>query len=196
MPPNIKRMNKGAYLAFFITMLILNIAAIVIVSVIMYREQKLAYVYVGLVAGSLLIMIASVGLAVFHYRMWAAIYEKDMKVGGVKIDPVIAVALLFVSFVGEYWTFRFYTEFIYHYNENVKKYGGELQLLPTGESAYTAIAKLRVAALIIGIITIAIPFVLPLLWLLILVMYFIFFGLVSKTCDAVNFLADAVERGS
>jgi uncharacterized protein YacL len=196
MPPKIKRMNKGAYLTYFSIMLILNLAAIVVASIIMNREREMVYLLPAMVAWCVLIMIASVGLAVFHYRMWAAIYEKDMEVGGVKIDPVIAVVLLFISFVGEYWTFRFYTEFVSHYNDTVEKYGDELQLLSiTG--AFTSLPVLRLIVFILGffcVIPYTIIVALPLAWFLTLVMYFIFLKFTWQISDAVNSLADAVEN--
>ena len=146
MPAKIKRMNKKFFMGAFISPFIIFGVFLVFYFLGMSAQmmEQLLGCLLDLI-GALCFICILAFIILFHYRMWAAIYEKDMKVGSTKVDPVAAVVLLFIPIVGVFWMFKFYSVFVHRMYEKVTEYNDGLEPLPIG-GVFTAIPVLRLIA--------------------------------------------------
>jgi hypothetical protein len=204
MQNRIKRINNKYYLGAFISPAIVFIIFAIVDSILsvsgVQREMmgnKLAGFFSPI--AEIYTIFLGVSLILFHYRMWATIYEKDMKVGKAKVDPVAAVVLFLVPFVGEFWTFKFYSFFVSRFNEDVSEYAkvtgnpDGLRSLPVDISAFKVLPVLRMTALIFTLLSMMFSGALYIVGFFYVIMYLVFLIIVWQTCDAVNRLADAIE---
>jgi hypothetical protein len=187
-------MNKWLFLGAFL--LVPAAALLGIAGVSFLSEGAIAEIIAMLLSEGVLALIGMfVGVfylfpvILFHYRMWAAIYDR-----GMRISPGLAVVLLFVPVVNLFWIFRLYPGFVRSYNEQVEKNHTALPRLEP--SAYQVFPTMLLISVILGFVTLF-NFRLPLVEIVVgLIAYVYLLIVVSRTCDAVNRLADAVEGGS
>jgi hypothetical protein len=109
------------------------------------------------------------------YKMWAAIQD-----GRPRTTPAKAIGYLFIPFFSVYWIFQVWGGCPADYNSYVGSHRSDLPRLNSG--IYVAYPVL--------ILLSAIPF---LNILTVFVSLFVFFAIITKTCDAVNRLADVTQ---
>jgi hypothetical protein len=123
----------------------------------------------------------------FHYRMWAAIYNEQ-----VDTPPKLAVLFLFIPLYNLYWIFKFYPGFVQYYNENIDRYGIGSEVQPIDKLVFTAYPLLKYISIIVRIVS-ALGSSRSLINAFSIFLFVLFIMMVSKTCDAVNALADVAE---
>ena len=113
------------------------------------------------------------------YKMWASIRDGNQT----RTTPGKAIGFLFIPFFNLYWLFQVWAGFPTDYNQYVEQH--RLSVPHLGSGIYTAYPVLIVLSVIPGLNV-----------LTALVGLFVFFVIIAKTSDAVNRLADAVQRQS
>ena len=171
-------MNTKLILGVFLSPIVVGILLFAYKSEYDVLEELFIPIVVSFAALFLLCFI------LFHYHMWKAVYNEYMEV-----PPSSAVLPLLIPIVNIFWAFGFYRDFVQYYNKNIGRYDLKSRLLPIGGSAFRALPVLYVISMLAAWI--------PRVSLLLdAITYIIFLVVVWQTCNAVNALADAVERGS
>ncbi|MBN1881176.1 MAG: hypothetical protein JW885_03300 [Deltaproteobacteria bacterium] len=212
MQQKIKRMEKKFFMGVFLSPVVLAVIIILLIEIIpgtygvfaalleYIMEDTLMYI-IGhnlkhVIEDNTIIFIITILYSVllftckilFHYRMWAAIYDEQ-----IDTPPKLAVLLLFIPLYNLYWIFKFYPGFVQYYNENIDRYGIGSEVQPIDKLVYTAYPVTQYISVIIVIVS-ALISSRSSIGVMNLVCFVVFIIMVSKTCDAVNTLADVVEE--
>jgi len=176
-------MNKTIYagifslsLGFFLLFGLLLGVAVLLQDLVWYQEAPGLGVQLIVILGILgfvqFLFVQMIYTFVVLWKMWRSIQD-----GHARTTPGKAIGLLFIPFFNIYWIFQVWGGFPTDYNSYVQRHRLPVSHLPAGVfKAYPAIILLT-----------AIPF---LGILAALVNMFLFVAIISKTCDAVNALAE------
>ncbi|MBN1881175.1 MAG: hypothetical protein JW885_03295 [Deltaproteobacteria bacterium] len=181
MPKYIERMNKTFFMGAFLSPVIVPV---IIIAFSLFQaatginRQLDEGLFVPIAI--LYVIFMFIMFILFHYRMWAAVYDER-----VKTSPGMAVFLLFVPIYNFIWIFKFYFGFVQHYNENVERYGQNTGVKPIEGYAFFAMPILSVMGAILEFVEAgAMSIIVNIL------IYIVFLVVVWQTCNAVNAMTD------
>jgi len=195
----IKRMDKRLFLGAFLSPIIVVLFVILLVvlgSEIFELErllERLMHDLYPIMVPILILYLAFLFVfnILFHYRMWAAVYDER-----VDTTPATAVIFLLIPFYNLYWIFKFYPGFVEYFNSRIARYNLDSTVQQIDSAAFSTYPTVVVVGLILGIIGVVIPLFSLFEGIVNLFGYILMLIIISKTCDAVNALADAVERNA
>lgn len=186
-----KTMNKKLYLGLYAASLGLAILALILafLSVVFLRLiiEIVGMENVGVVFTVIIVFVFTgvLQFGVMHMvftflilaKMWGSIQD-----GYARATPGEAIGYLFVPFYNLYWVFQAWGGFPEDYNSFVNRH--RLQVSSINSSAFSAYPSLTLLSLI--------PFlgILPAI-----INLFVFYSMISATCDAVNALAEVNPDG-
>ena len=141
-----------------------------------WQTMNIVIVSLAVLAVSLFLSAQVVMTFVLLYKMWASIQD-----GQARTTPGKAIGLLLIPFFCVYWIFQVWGGFPADYNSYVERNRLGLPRLESGVyAAYPVLILLSVVPFL-NIITVSVSL-------------FVFFVITTKTCDAVNRLADATQE--
>ena len=189
-----KRAPKKAYLGIFALSLILFLLSLFLLagflafppgSQFLYRiigsrsawqNANIGMITFAIVSGLLFLIVQLTITLTLIYKMWAAIED-----GHARTTPGKAIGFLFIPFFNLYWIFQIWGGFPTDYNAFVDRYQLPAPHLSSGiYIAYPIFILLSLLPFVGIVIAFSGTFV--------------FFAIISKTCDAVNLLNFAVQQ--
>lgn len=168
--------SLGAFLLFGI----LLGAAALMQNFVWYQEQPGLGVQLLAILGILglvqFLIVQMIYTFVILWKMWSSIQD-----GFARATPGKAVGFLFIPFFNIYWIFQVWGGFPTDYNNYVDRHRLSVPHLSSGLFTTYPVLVLLTAIPFLGI-------------LVALVNMFLFVAIISKTCDAVNALADNASK--
>jgi hypothetical protein len=179
-----KKLYTGIYsfsLGFFLLFGILLGVAALLQNFVWYQEQPGLGVQLLAILGILglvqLVIVQMIYTFVILWKMWSSIQD-----GYARTTPGKAVGFLFIPFFNVYWIFQVWGGFPTDYNSYADRHRLSVPHFSSGVFTAYPVLVLLTAIPFLGIIVA-------------LVNMFLFVAIISRTCDAVNALADnASER--
>lgn len=170
----------SASLGFFVLFGVLLGMAVMLQNFVWYQEQPGLGIQLIAILGILgcvqFLIVQMIYTFVILWKMWSSIQDEQART-----TPGKAIGFLFIPFFNVYWIFQVWGGFPRDYNNYVDRRGLAVPHLSSG--IFTTYPVL--------ILLTAIPF---LGMVVALVNVFLFVAIISKTCDAVNALAEQTSE--
>jgi len=174
-----KKLYAGIYsgsLALFLLFGFLLAVAAMLQNFVWYQEQPGLGVQLLAILGIMgfvqFLIVQMIYTFVILWKMWSSIQD-----GNAKTTPGKAIGFLFIPFFNVYWIFQVWGGFPRDYNNYVDRHRLAVPHLSSGVFTAYPVLILLTAIPFLGIVVA-------------LVNIFLFAAIISRTCDAVNALAD------